>query len=110
MPPADQGEPPARIDPVDEGEEIHIHIPDLPLPVRIGLLILGWLVVIVGLAGILLPGLQGILLIILGTAILSVASDTVHRWLEKVLDRHPHARERLDSLRRRVRSRLGRQR
>jgi uncharacterized membrane protein YbaN (DUF454 family) len=92
----------------DETEEHHVHIPDLPLGIRIALLIVGWLVVILGLAGLLLPGLQGILLLMLGAAILSVASDTAHRNLEKLLERRPRIRERLNDLRSKLHNRLGR--
>ena len=92
----------------DETEEHHVHIPDLPLRIRIALLIVGWLVVILGLAGLLLPGLQGILLLMLGAAILSVASDTVHRSLERLLERRPRIRDRLNDLRSRLRRKLGR--
>lgn len=92
----------------DETEEHHIHIPDLSLRIRITLLIAGWFVVILGLAGLLLPGLQGILLLMLGAAILSVASDTVHRGLEKLLEKRPRIRERLNDLRSKLHRKLGR--
>lgn len=92
----------------EEDPEEHIHIPDLPLVLRIGLLILGWLVIVLGLAGLLLPGLQGILLLILGAAILSVASDTVHRWLENVLEHRPKMRQRLNAFRNKLHSKLSR--
>lgn len=92
----------------DEAEEHHVHIPDLSLRIRIALLIAGWLVVILGLAGLLLPGLQGILLLMLGAAILSVASDTVHRGLERILEGRPRIRDRLNEFRRRLHRRLGR--
>jgi len=92
--------------PLDEAEP-PIHIPDLPLALRVLLLIAGWFVIVLGLAGLLLPGLQGILLLLLGAAILSVASDTVHRWLESLLQHRPHMRERLNKFRRNLRARLG---
>ena len=91
----------------DETEE-HVHIPDLPLALRVGLLILGWLVIVLGLAGLLLPGLQGILLLILGAAILSVASDTVHRWLEDLLEHRPKMLKRLNAFRNKLHSKLKR--
>ena len=92
-----------------EGEtDPHVHIPDLPLALRILLLILGWLVVVLGLAGLLLPGLQGILLLVLGAAILSVASDSVHRWLEEMLEHRPKIRQRLNAFRRKLHAKLSR--
>lgn len=96
------------LDPVEDASEVHVHIPDLPLPLRIGLLILGWVVIVLGLAGLLLPGLQGILLLILGAAILSVASDAFHRWLENLLEHHPKMLRRLNSFRDKLHSKLGR--
>jgi hypothetical protein len=98
----------AALEPVVAENEPHIHIPDLPLAMRLVLLFLGWLVIILGLAGLLLPGLQGILLLILGAAILSVASDTVHRWLENLLEHRPRIRQRLNSFRAKLHSRLSR--
>ena len=91
----------------DDGDA-HVHIPDLPLALRVVLLILGWLVIVLGLAGLLLPGLQGILLLILGAAILSVASDSVHRWLENVLEHRPKMRQRLNAFRSKLHARLRR--
>ncbi len=85
-----------------------VHIPDLPLALRIALLIFGWLIIVLGLAGLLLPGLQGILLLVLGAAILSVASDSVHRWLEKILEHRPNMRRRLNSFRAKLHSKLSR--
>ena len=57
--------------------ETHVHIPDLPLILRIALLALGWLVIVLGLAGLLLPGLQGILLLILSGYIASTGLSIV---------------------------------
>jgi len=100
-------------DPKNEPHEVsesdtHVHIPDLPLAVRIALLVFGWLVIIVGLAGLLLPGLQGILLLVVGAAILSVASDSVHRWLENMLEHRPNIRRRLNSFRTKLHAKLSR--
>ena len=102
-------------EPVDPSEQTseaepdaHVHIPDLPLGLRIALLALGWLIIVLGLAGLLLPGLQGILMLVLGAAILSVASDTVHRWLENLLEHRPNIRRRLNSLRSKLHSKLTR--
>lgn len=107
--PADSQTPRSESDEVAESDpEPHVHIPDLPLALRIALLIVGWLVVILGLAGLLLPGLQGILLLVLGGAILSAASDSVHRWLEKVLEHRPEIRRRLNSFRTKLHTKLSR--
>jgi hypothetical protein len=107
--PVDSQTPRSEPDEVAQSDpEAHVHIPDLPLALRIVLLIVGWLVVILGLAGLVLPGLQGILLLVLGGAILSAASDTVHRWLEKVLEHRPEIRRRLNSFRNKLHTKLSR--
>jgi hypothetical protein len=85
-----------------------IHIPSLPLGTRIVLLGLSWLCLILGLAGLLLPGLQGVLLLLLGMALMSVASDTVHRWMERALHRHPGLQARLQRFRDKIHNRFGR--
>jgi len=104
------GDPP----PLDEPQETslqqdfeEIHIPSLPIGTRIILLGLSWICLILGLAGLLLPGLQGVLLLLLGMALMSVASDTAHRWMEKALRRHPRLQERLQRFRDKIHTRFG---
>lgn len=109
--PVDPREPGNQTNQAADAEpDSHVHIPDLPLGLRIALLVFGWLVIVLGLAGLLLPGLQGILLLVVGAAILSVASDSVHRWLENVLEHRPNIRRRLNSFRSRLHARLSRRR
>ena len=84
------------------------HLPSLHIGVRIVLLGIGWVVLALGFAGLLLPGLQGILLIILGAAILSVASERVHRALTALLRRWPRVSERLDHFRQALHDKLTR--
>lgn len=86
------------------------HLPSLHIGVRIVLLALGWVVLVVGFAGLLLPGLQGILTILVGAAILSVASERVHRALKGLLQRWPRVSERLDSFRHALHDKLSRHR
>lgn len=106
--PAESQDHATEPDRAPETDDKHVHIPDLPLPLRLALLALGWLVVVLGLAGLLLPGLQGILLLILGAAVLSVASDTAHRWLENLLEHRPNMRRRLNSFRSKLHAKLSR--
>lgn len=84
-----------------------IRIPSLPFGTRIVVLVLSWLCFILGLAGLLLPGLQGFLLLFLGMALMSVASDTVHRWMERALHRHPRLQDRLQRFRDKIHKRFG---
>lgn len=97
QPPAERSGPPAFRKPA--------------LWVRLLLLGLGWLLVLIGIAGLVLPGIQGILTILLGAAILSIASETVHRLLRRLLrERWPAMWQRLNGFRRRWRERLTRRR
>lgn len=105
---------PGESPPPDETQEAisqqdleEIHIPSLPIGTRIVLLGLSWICLILGLAGLLLPGLQGVLLLLLGMALMSVASDTVHRWMEKALHRHPGLQKRLHRFRDKIHHRFG---
>jgi len=59
-------------------------LPPLSPGARLVLLVLGWLLVLIGIAGLVLPGLQGILTLLLGGALLSLVSPrilAVLRWL-----------------------------
>lgn len=74
---------------------------------RIGILILGWFFVGLGVLGLFLPLLQGILFIMIGLLILSSRSETVKRWLKHLEERHPHHHERMEKWRARIRNWLG---
>ena len=81
--------------------------PRLSLGARIVLFIVGWALVLIGIAGLALPGIQGILTILLGTAVLSAASETAYRLLRWTFGRWPRLWQRIDGLRDKVRSKLG---
>lgn len=77
--------------------------------VRLLLLAVGWVVLLVGIAGLALPGIQGVLTILVGAAILSIASESIYRLLKRLLhQRWPRMWARLDRFRERWRERLGR--
>jgi hypothetical protein len=80
----------------------------LSFAVRLLLFALGWLLVLIGIAGLALPGIQGILTILIGASVLSVASQAVHRLLRRALRRWPALLSRLDRLRDKVHDRLSR--
>lgn len=61
---------------------------------KIGLLIIGWVFIGLGILGLFLPILQGILFIIIGLAILSSRSARVRLSLKKLGKRYPHLYER----------------
>jgi uncharacterized membrane protein YbaN (DUF454 family) len=71
----------------------------LPLWLRIVVLAVGWAITLIGIAGLVLPGIQGIATIVAGLAILSVASETAHRWMRHTLQRWPRLWHRVDGFR-----------
>ncbi len=86
----------------------HRKLRPLPPPVRILLYFLGWLLIIVGLLGLVLPGIQGILTLALGAAALSLVSEAAHRWLRSVLKPWPAGQRKMEQLRAKVHSWLSR--
>jgi len=71
---------------------------------RVGLLIIGWLFIVMGVFGLFLPFLQGILFIIIGLTILSSRSQLVKRYLKYLEDRYPHHHQRMEIWRERFRN------
>lgn len=83
----------------------------LSLTVRIGLWVAGVVAFVLGLAGLVLPGLQGILLLVLALALLSLASNRVYDWLESfAAGRWPRIWRRIENFRTRVHWRFRRRR
>lgn len=77
---------------------------EAPLPwwVRILLLLVGWLLILIGIAGLVLPGIQGILTIFAGAAVLSLVSEIVYDLLRWSFKRWPKGWRRVVRLRRRL--------
>lgn len=69
---------------------------------RLLVLFVGGVLTAIGLAGLVLPGIQGILTIALGMAVMSLASDRVHRQLQRLLGRWPAVQERVERFRHRA--------
>lgn len=72
-----------------------------PMWLRVGLIVCAVLLLVVGVAGLFLPGLQGIVTIVAGVALLSLVSSSADRFLRwslgpwpKFLDKVEDARER----------------
>ena len=74
----------------------------LPLGWRIFFIAAGWVLILVGIAGLALPGIQGVLTIVLGAALLSVSSETAYWLLRWLFRRWPKGWRRVERLRRRV--------
>jgi uncharacterized membrane protein YbaN (DUF454 family) len=56
---------------------------------KLFVLLVGWSFIVLGLVGLFLPGLQGILLLLVGLFILSSEYAWAHRLLEKIRERFP---------------------
>lgn len=73
--------------------------PRLSLGVRIGIFIVGWLLILVGVAGLVLPGIQGIATILVGAALLSLDNELVYRGLRRMLARWPRVWRKIEHFR-----------
>jgi uncharacterized membrane protein YbaN (DUF454 family) len=71
---------------------------------RIGILIIGWLFIVLGILGLFLPILQGVLFIMIGLAILSSRSELVKRFLKHLEERYPHQYERVEIWKEKIRN------
>jgi hypothetical protein len=80
----------------------------LPLVARIGVFLVGWLLILVGIAGLVLPGIQGVLTILVGAALLSLVSEIIYELLRKSMRPWPRAWERVERFRDRAHDRLHR--
>jgi uncharacterized membrane protein YbaN (DUF454 family) len=74
----------------------------LPLWLRIVTIALGWLLILIGIAGLFLPVIQGGLSLALGFAALSISSQWIHLRLRSLFGRWPGLWRRLERLRRRM--------
>lgn len=96
------GRPDCRAD--ETPEEVHLR--PLPPLTRALLLIAGGLLFAIGLVGLALPIIPQTIPLVLGLAILSLASRWVHDLLERLLNRWPRVRRVVAQLRKRVHDRL----
>ncbi len=78
----------------------------LPFGIRVTLLVVGWVLIAIGIAGLVLPGIQGILTLLLGAAVLSLVSQRVHNGLRRLFSRWPKGWRRLEKLRRKLHRKL----
>ncbi len=71
---------------------------------KLGLLIIGWLFIVLGILGLFIPILQGILFIMIGLAILSSRSEMIKRFLKHLEKRYPRHHERIEIWKEKIRS------
>jgi uncharacterized protein len=67
----------------------------LPMWKRILVAAAGWLLLVLGLAGLFLPVLPGILLVLIGLAVLSSEYHWARRWMTKLREAFPQIDSRL---------------
>ena len=79
----------------------------LPLWLRILVFLVGWLVILIGIAGLVLPG-PGIPTIVVGAAILSIVSEATYELTRKSLQRWPFIWDKVEVFRERIHDRLHR--
>ncbi|HEY6307087.1 MAG TPA: PGPGW domain-containing protein [Candidatus Angelobacter sp.] len=65
---------------------------------RFALIAAGWILVVLGVAGLFLPVLPGVLLLLAGLSILSYEYDWARRWSLKLRRRFPEAKHKLQRL------------
>jgi uncharacterized membrane protein YbaN (DUF454 family) len=66
---------------------------------RLGILVSGWLFVVLGVLGLVLPILQGILFLFIGFSLLSLESPWAKRLMERFAARHPAYAAKLENAR-----------
>jgi uncharacterized membrane protein YbaN (DUF454 family) len=71
---------------------------------KIGILIIGWFLIGLGIIGLFVPLLQGILFILIGLSILSSRSTLVRRFLKRIEERFPHHFERIEIWKEKIRN------
>lgn len=63
---------------------------------RIAIEVFGWIFIVLGIAGLFLPVLQGILFLLIGLFILSTQYAWAHRLLHRLRERFPTVAEKFD--------------
>jgi hypothetical protein len=79
---------------------------ELALWMRALLFLVGWLLVLLGIAGLVLPGIQGILTLMAGAAVLSLASEIAYKVLRWSFQRWPRGWRRVHRWRSKLRRKL----
>jgi uncharacterized protein len=69
---------------------------------EIGILIAGWIFLVLGILGLFLPILQGVLFILIGLAILSSRSKMIQRLLKGLEERFPQHHAKVEKWKERV--------
>ena len=78
----------------------------LPTGWRVFFIASGWILVLLGVAGLALPGIQGVITIIAGAALLSASSELAYWLLRSAFRRWPWGWRKLERARRRIYRRI----
>jgi uncharacterized protein len=70
---------------------------------RVLVLVVGWAFILLGIAGLFLPFLQGVLFLLIGLAILSTEYVWAHHLLRRLGERFPRLAARIEQARERAR-------
>jgi uncharacterized membrane protein YbaN (DUF454 family) len=65
---------------------------------RLALIVAGWLLLVLGAAGLFLPVLPGVLFLLIGLSILSVEYDWARRWVLALRQRFPAADRKIQDM------------
>ncbi len=65
---------------------------------RVALIVAGWLLLVLGAAGLFLPVLPGVLFLLIGLSILSVEYDWARRWVAALRQRFPAADRKIQDM------------
>ena len=65
---------------------------------RVAMIVLGWMFLVLGTAGLFLPVLPGILFLLIGLSILSVEYEWARRWVSALRRRFPVANRKFQGM------------
>ncbi len=80
----------------------------MPLLPRIAIFVGGWTLILIGVAGLFLPGIQGIASILAGAALLSLISELIFNLLGRLMQRWPKRWRKIQAARLKLYRRLSR--
>ena len=65
---------------------------------RVAMIVVGWMFLVLGTAGLFLPVLPGVLFLLIGLSILSVEYEWARRWVSVLRHRFPVANRKLQGM------------
>jgi hypothetical protein len=65
---------------------------------RVAFLVIGWMFLVLGAAGLVLPVLPGVLFLVIGLSFLSLEYEWARRWVTRLLRRFPAADRKIQGM------------